>query len=94
MFKEMAARKEQEIQEFVEFTGLNTEICKFMYDLHPSLESAKESWTKVSDDVETGTALQKKLDTVPALVGDGKLAAAIRAQQEIIQYLLKKSLNE
>lgn len=51
MFKQMAEIREREIQEFVEFTGLTSEICAFMYDMHPSLESAKESWSKVSGKV-------------------------------------------
>lgn len=91
MFKQMAKIREKEVQEFVEFTGLNTEICGFMYDMHPSLESAKESWAKVSDKVKTESALQKNLNTVPKLLADGDLVTAILMQQDVIQFLMSKN---
>jgi hypothetical protein len=67
-----------------------------MGEWRDDLETIRELSQKLPTVSEVSTQYTERdeiiatLDMVPSLVNDGKLAAAIRSQQEVLQYLISK----
>ena len=74
----------------------DTEIPWIRGEWRDDLETIRELSQKLPTVSEVSTQYTERdeiiatLDMVPSLVNDGKLAAAIRSQQEVLQYLISK----